>query len=524
MKKSDQQDLRGERAPAGRAQHSKSEAKTVALPPQPKTASLLVGLIQKEADTFVADDDVYATMTVRNHKETFLLSSKRFKGFIAQRMYSQLGKTIGENAMAEAIRVVEASTFETGERQSVHVRLGQGEDGTIYVDLADDGYHAIQTTPDGWKVVTDPPVCFLRRGGMRPLSLPEGDGVISDLKRFLNVEENDFPLVCAWLINCFHPSGPYPILQLHGEQGSAKTTMSLMLRSLVDPNLAPLRVMPQTIQDLAIAAASSSLLAYDNLSFIRPELSDALCRLATGGGFATRRLYTDDEEVIFQACRPILINGIEELGNRADLLDRMIMITLPSIDRRHRRDEEALWEEFECEEPLLFGAILDGVVLALRNHRNVNPPTLGRMADFERWAIAASPLFGGAEIFRAAYRTNITRMNALALESTPIVEALQHLLKEHHGRWRGNSLQLLEELNRLESWSSSASGIGRGRSWPKSPRGMSGLLRRSTPSLRAIGIHVGFNDRGRRWDIYADGISMRNKRSGIKLRQTGQLD
>lgn len=39
-----------------------------------------------------------------------------------------------------------------------------------------------------------------------------------------------------------------------------------------------------------IAANNSWCLAYDDLSHVPPWLSDALCRLSTGGGFATREL------------------------------------------------------------------------------------------------------------------------------------------------------------------------------------------------------------------------------------------
>jgi hypothetical protein len=43
-------------------------------------------------------------------------------------------------------------------------------------------------------------------------------------------------------------------------------------------------------------------LAFDNLSGLPAWLSDALCRLASGGSFAVRQLYTDDDDVPFQAA------------------------------------------------------------------------------------------------------------------------------------------------------------------------------------------------------------------------------
>jgi hypothetical protein len=67
-----------------------------------------------------------------------------------------------------------------------------------------------------------------------------------------------------------------------------------------------------------IAANNGHLLAFDNLSGLPAWLSDALCRLAKGGGFAVRQLYTDDEEVLFRAARPTLMNGIEDVISRLD--------------------------------------------------------------------------------------------------------------------------------------------------------------------------------------------------------------
>jgi len=85
---------------------------------------------------------------------------------------------------------------------------------------------------------------------------------------------------------------------------------------------APVRSLSREERELMIAANNGYLLAFDNLSGLPVWLSDALCRLASGGSFAVRQLYTDDEEVLFEAARPILLNGIEEVISRPDLGDR----------------------------------------------------------------------------------------------------------------------------------------------------------------------------------------------------------
>lgn len=63
----------------------------------------------------------------------------------------------------------------------------------------------------------------------------------------------------------------------------------------------------------------------------RHWISDTLCRLATGGGFAVRRLYSDMDEVLFDAARPVILNGIEDIVTRPDLADRAVFLTLEPI-------------------------------------------------------------------------------------------------------------------------------------------------------------------------------------------------
>jgi hypothetical protein len=147
---------------------------------------------------------------------------------------------------------------------------------------------------------------------MLPLSVPECGASIDALRSFLNLlNQNDFVLVVAWLLAALRSGGPYPLLAVSGEQGSAKTVLSKLLRALVDPNAGPVRALPREERDLMIAANNGHLLAFDNLSGLPAWLSDALCRLASGGSFAFRQLYTDDEEVLFKAARPTILNGID---------------------------------------------------------------------------------------------------------------------------------------------------------------------------------------------------------------------
>jgi len=111
-------------------------------------------------------------------------------------------------------------------------------------------------------------------------------GSVETLRSFLNVQSaNDFVLVVAWALAVLRNRGPYPVIVLSGEQGSAKSTFSAILRALLDPNTAPLRALPREDRDLFIAASNGHVLAFDNVSGLPAWISDTLCRLATGGGF-----------------------------------------------------------------------------------------------------------------------------------------------------------------------------------------------------------------------------------------------
>jgi hypothetical protein len=179
---------------------------------------------------------------------------------------------------------------------------------------------------------------------MKPLPMPVPGGSVDMLRAFLNVHsDTDFVLVVAWILAVLRDRGPYPVLVLSGEQCSAKSSFSSILRALLDPNTAPLRALPREDRDLFIAATNAHVLAFDNVSGLPAWMSDTLCRLATGGGFAVRQLYTDQDEVLFEACRPVILNGIEEFVTRPDLADRALILTLDPIPEERRRPEAELW-------------------------------------------------------------------------------------------------------------------------------------------------------------------------------------
>jgi len=266
-----------------------------------------------------------------------------------------------------------------------------------------------------------------------------------------------------------------------------------MIRSLVDPSTIPLRSLPREERDLAISAGNSWIIAFDNVSYLMPWLSDVICRLATGGGFATRELYANAEETLFTATRPVMLNGIGDIATRSDLLDRAIIIALPTIPNDKRRTEADLREEFELVRPMVLASLLDAVSLALRNVNTVKLDDMPRMADFAKWVVAAMPALGvNPNDFLDAYGGNIQDIHGLVLESTPVAKAIMILASEipDGDEWVGTATELLDKLS-VEVGDIAQ----RRKDWPKSPRVLGAILSRLAPNFRAIGIDI-IRDRG----------------------------
>jgi hypothetical protein len=280
-------------------------------------SDMLIDIARSEDLFHTAIGIAFADIVIGGRRETWPIRSKRFRAFLRRSHYQATGEAVSAAEIRSAIDLLEARAQFDGPERAVHVRTADHA-GHIFLDLADEHWRAVHIGPDGWRVVECPPVRFRRPAGMVPLPVPErGGGSIETLNSFLNLSSrNDFVLIVAWLLAALRRRGPYPLLAISGEQGSAKTVLSKLLKALIDPNAAPVRSLSREERKLMIAANNGYLLAFDNLSGLPNWLSDALCRLATGGSFAVRQLYTDDEEMLFEAARPILLNGIEEVISR----------------------------------------------------------------------------------------------------------------------------------------------------------------------------------------------------------------
>ena len=431
----------------------------------------------------------YARITVGSHHEVWSINSSEFRQWLTREYYRSEGKPLGSQPLNEALSLLEAEAcFGSSVVSPVSVRVA-GLDDAIYLDLCDREWTVVKITPAGWTIVSDPPVRFRRTKGMLPLPAPVPGGTVEELRSFVNApDDENWILIVAWAISALRPDGPFPILVVQGEQGSGKSTTALRLRQLVDPSSCPLRSTPRSERDLLITAHNSWVLGFDNLSGLKPWLSDALCRLATGGGFSTRALYSDMDETLITATRPQILNGIDEIATRDDLADRALVVNLPRMSEEQRKEDARLNAEFSEAQPGILGALLDAVVAGLRNFSSVKLPRLPRMADFAKWVYAAESALPWREgAFAKVYEANRQNIVSTSLESNPVASACLVLIQKDES-WEGTATELLTKLTALVSEDAK-----RSPSWPKTAQGLSGKLRRCAPFLREKGIEVTFS-------------------------------
>ncbi len=367
--------------------------------------------------------------------------------------------------------------------------------GKTYLDLCDDSGGAIEIDKTDWRIVAEPPIRFLRKKGMLALPTPVRGSSLKKLRPYINTRDEDgFVLIIAWLLMALRHTGPYPVLVIIGEHGTSKSTLLKILRRLVDPNFSALRSLNNSVHDLFISANNSWILAFDNLSYLSDDYSDALCRLATGGGYSTRTLFTDDDEHLFQAMRPIMMNGIGNVAIRGDLADRALVIPLKLIPKNERRTEEEFWQEVEKLLPGILGALLDAYVHGLSNFPNVKLTDMPRMADFAKFITACETAIWPSGTFKAASDANHNEATEYVISASPLASAVRAFMEDKKD-WECSPSNLHSELGRIADQKI----IYDRRLWPSTPRVMSEWLTRIAPQLREVGIEITVGKSGSRY-------------------------
>ncbi len=476
-----------EAAPARRGRKAAADAEA---PRKKRGVEAVLELIENAGCAFWhgPDKTAYVTFEASGHRENHRVESREFARWVALAAYGAGLTPPAKGTLDDALRLCSARAVAEGPQRRPWLRVGEAN-GRWYLDLGGEDWSAVEIAPDGWRIVQNHDQPMIRSAAMLALPTPERTGGkgLEALRGFVNTSDAGFMMVVAWLLAAMRARGPYPVAILNGEQGSAKSTVSRLLRNLVDANIAPTRSPPKDETDLVVAARNGHVLALDNVSAISGELSDALCRVATGSGFSARVKYSDADEFAIYVRNPVLLNGIPSLAHRADLASRALVIRLNVIEDDARRSEEELEISWSEAAPRILGGLLDVLAAALARLPGTKPSRASRMADFERLIEAASPALGWAEgAFAQVYRENRDELDASAIEADPVASAILAFVRDEYPRgWAGTASRLLELLNPLVTET-----IKRSSAWPQTPSALSARLERAKPLLRPHGVTI----------------------------------
>jgi len=482
---------------------------------------LLIELAQ-EAELFKNEHrEPFARFPVDDHKEIWPVRSRDFKLWLTGKYYDKTGKGPNTEALNAALNTIAAQAWRSKNRHKLHVRTAWHDD-CIYYDLGNDKWQAVKISRGGWEVVNNPPILFRRYAHMLEQPLPDPNGRAHKLLDFINIQGKENK--CLYLVSVitdFVPDIPHVAKVPFGQQGSTKTTFSKVTRMTVDPSAALTCRSYRDKKEFTQYLAHNYYCILDNLSSISPDLSDMLCSAITGDGDSKRALFTDEEDVIFVFKRCFVINGINNVVIRSDLLRRSILFELEPPALKKRKEEAEFWREFEQARAYILGGMFNALARAMEIYPDMKLNGLYDMADFTRWGAAIAEALGyGAEIFFDAYAKNKARQTDEAIANNAVAAAVKAFIEDKKV-WTGTASELLaklEEIAESEKINTKAKG------WPKAANSLSRKLNELKTTLQQAEIEITKDeDARRRVPLFTLTLKNSEKTSRIsRISRTGQ--
>ncbi|MBT9169380.1 MAG: hypothetical protein DDT19_02739 [Syntrophomonadaceae bacterium] len=463
----------------------KNEPKEEHKPKKASQADKLITIATTNAVLF--HDDIkseFASILINGHTETWPLRSKFFKQWLVRQFYEQTGKSPSSEILRQALNVIESKAVFDGPEIKLSLRVAERK-GALWYDLANFAWQAVKITAEGWEVVDSPPILFRRFKNTAAQVVPKHGGELNLLKKYINLQDkDDWLLLYALIVYTFIPEVPHGIPIFYGDKGSAKTTAQRVLRRLIDPAHRDTMTLPEDKTELALMLTTNYAPCFDNLDGLSAWQSDMLSQAATGGGISKRELYTDMDEVILTFLHCPMLNGINLVASRDDLLDRSILFELDRITKKKRKTEHAFWQEFEQDRPYILGAILTALSGALQRYPTVTLSALPRMADFAQWGYAITEAMGGSgNEFMEAYYKNIAGAVEEAIKGDVVGAAIIEFMRDRIA-WEGTATELLRELEGLSSVNTKE------KIWPKRPETLGRRINRIRTALTDYGINT----------------------------------
>ena len=451
-------------------------------PVQKSLANEVIGLIIKDCElVHNHQKEAYALLHSGASRLVYPIASRSFMDWVASKYYASKKSALSEASMKTVISTLSGKAVFEGQAVEIHTRIAKTEEG-YWLDLCNEKWEAVLVSQTGWKVLAGGAIpLFARSKSMQAIPTPVSGGSLDEFWSLVNIPQEFQLMVVAWLLECLREDTPHVVMELVGEQGSAKSTTQKLLKMLIDPNAANLRAAPKQVEDVWIGALNSHLVSFENISHLGQDYQDALCVLATGGALTKRTLYTNKDEVIIELRKPIILNGISVNVTAQDLLDRSLHIELPPV--KTRLQSRVVEEHFADSQAKIVGALLDQFVAALGvlGRVEIADADKPRMVDFAYLGEAVYQANGiEAGAFVTCYRAMRQKGVHRTIESSPVGLALLTFLESQPSGWNGKMIELLGLLQPFKPTGEA--------NWPKSAKAMGDALRRLSPALRTLGL------------------------------------
>jgi hypothetical protein len=449
-------------------------------------SSWLVELVADRNNRF------FAVIRESGNPRVYALDGKELRGRVSNALRKN-GQRPTQKAINELLDELRGEAEATAVKTDVWSRVAQLSDGTRVIALHDAANTHVYIQPGAVKLVTEgSKVMFSRSSTAEAMTIPAEHGDYMLLKPYLNLSAEYFLLFIAWLsytlAHAKQAGNVFVILYLIGGQGSGKSVASKIAIRLVDPNVVGVERLPKLPKDLGIAAQNAHLLAYDNLRSIKPEMSDTLCVLATGGSITTRRLYTNDEQHVTHLLSALLLNGIYSFVDQPDLAQRCLPLRMYSMDESQRKSEAQMWNEFEADLPVIQRGLFDLISQILVHLPTVEVTTPQRMYSFVQWLAAMEKVQGiPAGIYQESYAAVLNEGQLDSIRDSVLGSAVLDFAKQLKDRtWSGTPQELLNDLNTFMAF-----GFQRPpRGWPDNPIALSKRLSPLETALRTQGVVI----------------------------------
>ena len=419
--------------------------------------------------------------------EPVLLTSRCYS-WLRKLMWEREERSVSGEALKTAAGTLAAQAEFSGDERELHTRAAWHE-GVLYYELRPG--RVVKVDGSGWGFETNPPVLFRRFPNLKPLPDPETGGSLDALDAYVNLKtKRDRRLFKAYMATVALAQVRRPILNTSGAMGSGKTTLGRFVKRTFDPT-AP-EIVSLAPRDFLQKALHAYIVMLDNQNTIPEWASDTICRLVTGEGDSKRRLYTDDEDVIIELMRAVILNGINVPTDRGDVLDRSLVVELERIPDSERRTEEEMWERFETEHPKLLGTLLEVLSQTIARRASLKLSRRPRLADWGEYAAAVYEAMGwkegehkGANLFLEDWEAVVKAQNQATLDGSPVAQAIIKFMedKDHYSDTSSELHKKLEVVAESLGLSHTSD-----KAWPKSARWLWRRIKEVLPLLVAVGI------------------------------------